>query len=279
MPAVAQVARPAADKAGIQGPDHQGMTAATDPGLAPIDLPDAERYQLRDPREVLRVLHALVDGRALISAHLLPGGLSCPTALLEAGPDGVLLDGNRQEAINQRMAAADQVLCVSQLDRVRVQFRLQRLQRVPGEGPATFAAPLPSSVLQLQRRELYRLELIPGPVTTVLVPPRHEGQSPMQVRVVDISGGGVALAIGEEDQAHFPPGGQLDACTLELPDGGRPIPVRLQVAHTSRRQQLARHPVRVGCRFVDLPASAEQRILQFIFRVERQRMARERGVV
>lgn len=257
------------------------MTAATEPGLAPIDLPDAERYQLRAPREVLRVLHALVDGRALISAHLLPGGLSCPTALLEAGPDGVLLDGNRQDAINQRMAAANQVLCVSQLDRVRIQFRLHRLQRVPGDGPATFAAPLPSSVLQLQRRELYRLELVPGPVVTVQVQLQAvpTDAPPLPVRVLDISGGGLALGLTDEDQAHFTQGRQFDTCTLELPDGGEPMRVRLQVAHISQRQELARYPVRAGCRFLGLSPLAERRILQFIFQVERQRKARERRAV
>ena len=268
-----------ADIAGTRGFDPIRMTAGTAPDTAPVDLPDAERYLLRDPREVVRILNALCDGNALISAHVMPGGLPCPTALLEVGPDGVLIDGNRQETINQRMAGADYLMCVSQLERVRIQFRLQQLRRVPGDGPATFAAPLPDSVLQLQRRELYRLELVPGPVATVQVPPPAEGLPLLQVRVVDISGGGLALAVRDEDESRFPPGGQIDTCTLELPDGGEPLAVRLQVAHSSRRTQLARYPVRVGCRFVGLAATAEKRILQFIFQVERQRKARERGVV
>ena len=255
------------------------MTPGSDPSTAPVDLVDAERYELRDPREVVRVLQALVDARALISAHLMPGGLPCPTALLELDPAGrVLIDGNRQERINQRMAAADYVVCVSQLDRVRVQFRLRQLQRVAGEGPVAFSAALPDSVLELQRRELYRLELVPGPVVTVQVPPPEEGLPPLQARVLDLSGGGLALAVREEDEPRFTPGARIDACSLDLPEGGA-IPVRLQVAHVSRRQALAGCTVRVGCRFVGLPRQAESRILQYIFQVERQRKARERRAV
>ena len=247
--------------------------------MAPVDLVDAERYELRDPREVVRVLQALVDARALISAHLMPGGLPCPTALLELDPAGrVLIDGNRQEHINQRMAGADSVICVSQLDRVRIQFRLRQLQRVPGEGPAAFSAPLPDAVLELQRRELYRLELIPGPVVTVQVPAAGEGLSPLQARVLDLSGGGVALMVREEDESRFAPGTRIEGCHLDLA-GGDALPVRLQVAHVSRRQALAGCPVKVGCRFVGLSRQAEGRILQYIFQIERQRQARERRAV
>lgn len=255
------------------------MTPGTEPSAAPVDLADAERFLLRDRRDIVRVLQALIDSRALISAHLMPGGLPCPTALLEVDPDGhVLIDGNRQEHINQRMLGADYVMCVSQLERVRIQFRLQQLRRVDGEGPVAFSAPLPDSVLELQRRELYRLELVPGPVVTLEVPAPAEDLAPLQARVLDISGGGVALAVREEDQSRFPPGAQIESCTLHLPEAGS-IPVRLQVAHVSRRQALAGCPVRVGCRFVGLPRGAESRILQYIFQVERQRNARERRAV
>lgn len=257
------------------------MTAGIEPSTTPIESDDAERYMLRDPREIVRVLQALTDNRALISAHLMPGGRPCPTALLEVDGDEVLIDGNRDETLNLRVLASDYLVCVSQLDRVRVQFRLQHLRRVDGDGPVAFAAPLPESVLQLQRRELYRLELVPGPVVTVQVQLQTvpTDAPPLPVRVLDISGGGLALGLTDEDQAHFTQGRQFDTCTLELPDGGEPMRVRLQVAHISQRQELARYPVRAGCRFVGLSALAERRILQFIFQVERQRKARERRAV
>ena len=254
------------------------MTLEADDILAtPMDLEDS-RYLLLDPRDISRVLQALVDSRALISARIMPGGLPCPTALLALDHEEgtVLLDGNRQESVNQRVVQAHHLTCVSQLDRVRVQFRLTQLQRVQHEGMVAFTAPIPDRVLQLQRRELYRLPLVPGPNVTLEVPQSAEGPA-LQMRVLDLSGGGLALLVRDGQELRFRPGTALSGCLLRLPEAGE-IPVDLQVAHLSRQQPLAGASQRAGCRFLGLVPVAEKRILQYIFRVERQRKARERGV-
>ncbi|KAF1684564.1 pilus assembly protein PilZ [Pseudoxanthomonas broegbernensis] len=255
------------------------MPAAHESLAEPLDLEDA-RYTLHDPREIARVLQALIDSRALISAHIMPGGLPCPTALLEVGADGnILIDGSQQETINQRIAGAHHLTCISQLDRVRIQFRLAGLVRVEVEGRAAFSTPAPESLLKLQRRELYRLSLIPGPPVTLQVPPLEEDAPPLQLRVLDLSGGGLALSIRDEDEHRFPARAVLEGCLLQLPDA-EPIPVQVQVAHLSRREPpLAGATLRAGCRFLALPGPAEKHILQYIFRVERQRNARERRAV
>ena len=129
------------------------MPEAHDSLATPQDLEDAERYMLHDPREIARVLQSLADAGALISASIVPGGLPCPTALLDVDRDGnVLIDGNHQETVNQRIASAHYLACVSQLDRVRIQFRLQGLVRVDNDGRVAFAAAAPESLLKLQRR-------------------------------------------------------------------------------------------------------------------------------
>lgn len=256
------------------------MTAAHEPTVVPKGLEGDDRYRLRDPREVVRVLQTLVDARALITAQLLPGGLSCPTALLEVDPAAgtVLLDGNRQEAVNARMAAARQVVCAAQLDGVRVEFRLQGLRRAAGGGAVAFTAPLPGWVLRLQRREMYRLPLLPGPTVTLAVPEDPEDEDPVRFRVLDISGGGLALRVEEVDAWRFRPGAALQGCTLHLPEEAIPE-LRVEVRHLSRLDPpLAGATLRAGCRFLDLPGPVEKRLLRFIFQVERQRNARERGV-
>ncbi|AKC85396.1 flagellar brake protein [Pseudoxanthomonas suwonensis] len=254
------------------------MPETYDSLAAPMDLEDAARYTLHDPREIARVLQSLVDAGALISAHIMPGGLPCPTALLEVGHDGgVLIDGNHQESVNQRIAAAHHLTCVSQLDRVRIQFRLRDLARVDNDGRVAFSASAPESLLKLQRRELYRLQLVPGPVVTLQIPATDE-LPPLQVRVLDLSGGGLALSVREEDEARFAARTRLADCQLRLPDAA-PLPVQLEVAHVSRQAPLAGSALRAGCRFLELSPHAEKQVLQYIFRVERQRNARERRAV
>lgn len=258
------------------------MPAAHDDTLAePLDLEDA-RYLLHDPREIARVLQSLIDSRALISAHVMPGGLPCPTALLEVETDGesgvVLIDGNRQEAVNQRIAGCHHLTCVSQLDRIRIQFRLHGLSRIEHDGHVAFSAPLPAQLLKLQRRELFRLSLVPGPLVTVEVPAAHADDPPIQARALDLSGGGLALSVREQDEARFRLHEVLSGCLLHLPETG-PLPVQLEVCHLSRHEPLAGASQRAGCRFVDLSAAVEKQVLQYIFRVERQRNARERRAI
>lgn len=255
------------------------MPDAHDSNAAPMDLDDAARYVLHDPREIARVLQSLADAGALISAHVMPGGLPCPTALLDVDADGnVLIDGNQLESVNQRIASAHHLACVSQLDRIRIQFRLQGLVRVDNDGRAAFSAPAPESLLKLQRRELYRLQLVPGPTVLLEVPPVEAEAKPLQLRVLDLSGGGLALSVRDDDETRFRPRSMLSGCRLRLPDS-EPVAVQLEITHVSRREPVAGASLRAGCRFVGLSPQAEKQVLQYIFRVERQRNARERRAV
>jgi c-di-GMP-binding flagellar brake protein YcgR len=57
------------------------------------------------------------------------------------------------------------------------------------------------------------------------------------------------------------------------------VVVQLEITHVIRREPVAGASLRAGCRFVGLPPQAEKQVLQYIFRVERQRNARERRAV
>ena len=235
-------------------------------------------YALHEPRAVGQVLRGLVEARAIISAALIPGGHACPTALLAVHDDGtVILDGNRHEATNRRMEEATRMICSTQLDLVPIRFRLSTPRRVEFEGYPAFVAPWPDRLLRLQRREMYRLQVSAAAPATVHV--GHDGHAPDAtlggLRVLDISGGGVAVAVPDGDDARFTPQALVAPCLLRLGDAA-PFPVALEVAHLARFDVRGVPHWRAGCRFVDLSAGHEQRILQYIFQVERQRNARQR---
>lgn len=240
----------------------------------------AQRYLLHDPREIRRVLQALVDARSLISAYLSPGGMSCPTAILELGADELLIDGLHQETINQRIASANHLVCTSQLEQVRIQFRLSGLVRVQQDGYTAFRAPFPDKVLELQRRSLYRIMVPAGEPLLCSVPlPQADGsRATTELRVLDISGGGLALMIPEPHADAFGVHAEFDDCQLNLPDAAS-VQVRLAVCHVHTRQIRNSSQRQAGCRFVGLPRKDEAQILQYIFRIDRQRTARERRAV
>ncbi len=253
------------------------MSVAED-HLQLLDDDEHARFAVTEPREIVQLLRALVDARAIITAGLVPGGHSCPTALLVVDDDGCLiLDGNRHEATNRRMAAASRLVCSAQLDLVPIRFRLSTPTRITHDGYPAFTAPRPDSVLRLQRREMYRLQVSPAAPVTVHVGREDAAPDPTGagLRVLDISGGGMAIAVPDGEESRFAAHARVAPCLLRLADA-EPVPVALEVAHIARYEVRGVPLWRAGCRFVGMPAAFEQRVLQYIFQVERQRNARQR---
>lgn len=248
---------------------------------APVRYDEEEKYLLRHPRDIRQVLQSLIDKRALISAHLLPRGHSFPTALiaLAEDEDSLLFDGSISEAINRGIEDARQVVCVSQLDRVHVQFPLGGCVRTVVDGQIAFRAPLPERVMRLQRREFYRLQVPVSQPVRCFVPFAHgpEDVEQIEMRVLDISGGGVAVEV-PPDRAEFRPYREYTDCQLLLPDSD-PLLVRMMVKNLFRQSlPNGREALRAGCQFTALPRGGDALIQRYIFRMERQRSARERGV-
>ena len=235
-------------------------------------------FALRDPHEIAQVLRGLLEARSLIAANLVPGGYACPTALLAVRDDGTLvLDGNREEVMNQRLAAARRIVCSTQLDLVPIRFRLSAPERIFHEGYVAFTTRWPEALLRLQRRETYRLSCSQtAPVTLHAGEAGHapDPETP-GLRVLDISGGGVALAIPDGAHARFGIHARVSPCLLRLGDA-QPLPVSLEVAYTSRYDVRGVPYWRAGCRFVGVAPAVEQQVMQYIFQVERQRNARLR---
>ncbi len=243
-----------------------------------LDDEEQSPFALREPGEIAAVLRALVEARALISASLVPGGHACPTALLAVQDDGTLVfDGNRDEAMNQRMAAASRMVCSAQLDLVPIRFRVSGPARIVHEDYVAFATPWPQALLRMQRREMYRLQSPASAPVTVHLGDADRAPDPSApgLRVLDISGSGLAIAIPEGAQARFQPDARLAPCLLRLGDAA-PVAVVIEVIYTRPHEVRGVAQWRAGCRFVDLPAAVEQQLMQYIFQVERQRNARLR---
>lgn len=245
-----------------------------------IHAEDEAKYLLRDSREILAILKNVVTARALVSARLAPGRESYLSALIEADDreGGLLLDASADPAQNERILRAEALDCVTQLDKVRIQFILKHPRLVQEGGNPGFRCDLPDSLLRLQRREFYRLQTpIAHAVTCSLALPQADGtRRNTELRILDISGGGVAIAVPPVG-VHFEPGTEFPDSLLRLPDTA-PIPARLVVRNLFRiTRRGGAEVLRAGCEFADLPRGAEDAIQRYILRVERTRNARERG--
>jgi c-di-GMP-binding flagellar brake protein YcgR len=235
------------------------------------------RYLVRNPRQIRQLLQALIDQRSLINAHLGGRDQSFPTAILELDEDDdmLLLDGSPSEPANRAAEEAGHLLCFAQLDKVMVRFRLDHLERVGSTHHVAFRVAFPSELVHLQRRELYRLETPITDSPQLLFPINEDRTEALSLRVVDISGGGLAVTV-PVDCNVFALQKRYEA-RLDVPEGGQ-----LQIGLIVCNQLAVKLPngvemKRVGMRFDTLPRGGDSAIQRYIFRIDRQRSARKNG--
>jgi c-di-GMP-binding flagellar brake protein YcgR len=244
-----------------------------------LEPTDYTQYLLRAKSEVLFVLRGLVADSDRVTVYFNEGKDFLLTSVIAVDDTGLTLDYGSDETTNQRALDADKLFCVTNHEKVRVQFRLRGLRRIEaGDGPA-FRAELPETVLRLQRREFYRLTTpIAHPLKCRIPLPRADGSSQnIEVTVVDISGGGLAVMVPPEG-VNFEADTEFPNCRIELPEVGIVV-ATLQIRNLFDVTLRSGSRVsRAGCQFVNLPGPMLTLIQRYILKVERERKARETGM-
>lgn len=244
---------------------------------APMQEENLEQYLLRGSRQVRQLLQDLICARSLISVHLIPGGLSFLSTLLtfSEDEDWIFLDASPNETIHRRALESERMLCVTQLNKIRIQFHLVNGTEVPIEGHATIAAPLPEEILRLQRRDAFRLQVPLSHELRCILPTLQHKHGELETRrrtleapVIDISAGGLSLEI-PLTKVTPTVGDQINGCHLKLP--GDLIGINLEVRNHGRRiLNDGKEVLRLGCSFIALPVQAANQIQRYIYQTERE---------
>jgi hypothetical protein len=96
----------------------------------------------------------------MLSAFIDASADSFLTAIvaLSADENHLVLDAASDETVNRRVEAAEQLICVTQLDRIKIQFAARGIQRIQHEGHDAFrvrcrghAAPAAAGILPPHR--------------------------------------------------------------------------------------------------------------------------------
>ncbi|ATE59430.1 flagellar brake protein [Thauera sinica] len=257
-------------------PEHAGHDEPE--RIQPLPTEGLDRYLLHGRRQVRQLLQALIDAHALVSVHLPPGRESFLSALVSLSGDeeSLYLDACIDEGTNRRATLADKLMCVTQLDRIRIQFSIEAATLVSLDGRTALLAPVPGQMLRLQRRETYRLQ-VPLSHEARCAIPRPGDAGSLSVRIIDIGAGGIAFHAAPDALPRLEPAAELPGCLLLLPDLD-PITATLEVRNVNpQRNRSGIETLRVGCRFAALPRGADTAIQRYILRTEREINARERG--
>lgn len=257
--------------------EEEAAEASTAPLLEPSDY---HRYLLHSRADIVFVLKDLIESRSQITIFFNEGKDLLLSALIAFDDQGLIFDFGSSVEVNSKAVQAEKLFCVANLNKVKIQFILRGLQKTEYQGRPAFRADYPETLLRLQRREYYRLTM---PVTRPLkcmVPltNKETGETTqMEINVVDISGGGIALVMPPDGKV-LEAGQEFPGCQIDLPEVDT-ITATLRVKSTFE-VTLRNGTVikRSGCEFVNLPGPTLTRIQRYIIRVERERKARESGL-
>ncbi|MGE5465993.1 MAG: flagellar brake protein [Ignavibacteria bacterium] len=249
-------------------------------GPSLLDAHDYTKFLLYGKKEIIAVLRGLQNSVALITAFFNEGKELLPTTLLDVDEDGMILDFGADHDTNRRALNAERLICVASQERVRIQFEAKNPAQVQFSGSPAFRAPLPASVLRLQRRDFFRLAM---PITRPLkcsipLPDAPEGgPAAIEVSVVDISGGGFAMSVPKGMTLES--GQEFANCSIELPEVGT-ITISMTIRNVFEVElRSGARVTRAGCEFIK-PGGATMALIQrYIMKVERERKARESGLL
>jgi c-di-GMP-binding flagellar brake protein YcgR len=242
----------------------------------PKPMPEAvtpahQAYLIHNRAEIVSLLRSLAKDRSLVTAYYGAGDSFLVTTVLSVNPEfeELILDVSPDRESEARVRGGSPLTMVAFLDHVKLQFHADRSEITRWQGEPAVRVRVPRTLLRLQRRENYRVQtpLLRAPVCHA---PAAAGRPSAELRVSDLSGGGLALA-SRPGEPRFDVGMLIPGCVLQLP-GMESIGVDLEVRHAADSMDSMGRSVRTcGCRFLNLPGTASTMIQRYINGVERER--------
>lgn len=249
--------------------------------IEPVRDDDNKDYALHNRSEILGILRSMSNHGSLMTLYFNHGKDFLLSAVLKVSQDGLsmLLDVGSDPEMNRRALAADKLICVSNLDKIKIQFTLGGVRLQQYEGRPAFVAAIPDSLLRLQRREFYRFVMPVLQPLKCFIPQETGDDLPglLEVNIVDLSGGGVGL-ITKEEETLLQSDQLLRNCRIDLQEIGQIlVSLRIRSVNETTSRTGARH-MRAGCQFVELSSQTQLLIQRFIIKAERERKARDSGL-
>lgn len=242
---------------------------------------DEQDYTLQSRTEILAILRALIEQSALMTVYFNQGQDFILSSLLQLSEADrtLVLDVGSDPAMNRRALEVDRLICVSNLDKVKIQFVLDGVDAIKFEGRPAFLANVPSTLVRLQRRDFYRFVLPVLQPLRCIIPLGRYGDSlqPAEVNVIDVSAGGLGFLV-KSDTVVLGTDMLLENCRIELPENGiLHVDMRIRSLYEVTLLTGARH-LRAGCQFINLTGKQEMQLQRYIIYAERERKAHELGM-
>ena len=237
-------------------------------------------YEVGSGREIIALLRQIHAKKQLIRMLIRGEADDCVTTILDVDPElgTITFDRSPDAEQNRRALRADKLSFETTLDKIRILFKTESLQECTYDNGPALRAPIPESLIRLQRREYYRMATpVSNPVRVTIPLPIEHGGGSASFPIADISVGGIALLDNKLVLGNTI-GHNYTNCRLDLPDIGivnTTLQVRNSIDLTLLNSKTNR---RLGCQFMDMSRGAMAGVQRYITFLERERNARAAGL-
>ena len=231
------------------------------------NIENMEHYMLYSRGEIMQKLRLLGKKHSLISLHFNERSMLSTVVDVLSDKNLLVLDYGGNEEMNQKLMKSDRAVVKTDYDGIQAQFSIKGIRKARLQGKASFACPLPESVLWVQRRECYRVRIpLSEVVTCELI---HGDNNRTEYPVLDISTGGIAL-FDANDELELEPGNVFHNCKLTLGDHSTTF-INLEIRnHILKNPNDPLEGTRCGCAFQNLTGDFETAVQKFINVVDLQ---------
>jgi len=236
---------------------------------------EEKRFMVHSAAEIVQILRQARDRGCMLTVSFGDGTAFALTSVLEVAPEEgeLILDMPAQREILPALLDSDLVTLITQLDGIKIKFQVDGISESKHDGQDALAAPLPESVVRLQRRENFRVScpMSNPPRCAISYAVRGEARR-AEFDVIDMSLGGLAL-MARQGEIAFEHGNEYQECSITLPGEGS-FSTRLEVRNVRTIELRSGQALRVGFRFISPPADGITRLQRYTMRIERERKAK-----
>lgn len=242
---------------------------------------DLEQFRIRSRREIVFLLDGVRSQRQLVKMSADGSSEAVLTSILAVdGEEGLIwFDAAPSRTQNHRLTTCDQISFDTKLDQIRVLFSTEKAEPDDHQGYPALRVPLPESMVRIQRRQFYRVN-VPraNPVLVTFTPPGTKEkplEKPVLVSMLNISMGGIAV-LDESNSLDGTPGAVYENCVLAVPGGS--ITISLEITNVAHIKLASGKGVRhLGCCFVNISNAVLAVVQRYILKLERDQNAKMTG--
>lgn len=240
------------------------MSAATD-----------SNYYVHSRVEIASILRTIMQKNSSLSVYFDEGNSFIVTSILNIDDvqGTIILDRGPDPRANARLPQASRLVCITSVDKVKVQFICTDAAVIEHDGREAFRVPMPDKLLRLQRREYFRLTTpVVNPIKCVLTAQAGSEICQMELNIADISCGGLATT-SSTTLPLFEPNTRFE-CRIVLSDTGT-LQTTVELRNTFEVTLAnGRRLRRCGYQFIAFTEKDRVLVQRYIMQQQRMRRAR-----